>query len=333
MPSIRGGARRPRSRRRCGVERLEDRRLMTVAFTSTDYVVAAGAEAAVIQVTLPPLGGTVDSKAGGQVELALYAEGADPAVDAPLARVPIASALAPSPMVPGAPIPPASSVFGQSPTVPLPAGASGSFALKLLGNEPLPGQLPQDIQHLQVDATLHVVDRADVAPPRLVSVRQVVRGRNVEGIEVAFSEPMDRAAAEDPANYAISASRSVMSPVKRPGTLGQQGANLVPISRASYDPATWTVTLTPARPLSSSPLNNLHDPADYQSSLTGRGTPSRLTDEAGNRLDSDGDGSPDGLLRTRGSMMAYGPAKVVPGRPANPPWARRSPPMGRTWNR
>src|SRR4051812_48937509 len=106
MPPTREGARRLRSGRRCGIELLEDRRLLTVAFTSTDYVVPAGSQAAVIQVRLPmALGATADPKAEDHVELALYAEGADPAVDAPLARVPIESSM-PSPL-------------GRSATVPL----------------------------------------------------------------------------------------------------------------------------------------------------------------------------------------------------------------------
>src|SRR4051812_43984352 len=106
MPSIREGARRLRSGRRCGIELLEDRRLLTVALTSTDYVVPAGSQAAVIQVRYMPLGPTFDPKAEDHVELALYAEGADPAVDAPLARVPVVLSLG-----------------GQSSTVPLPASS------------------------------------------------------------------------------------------------------------------------------------------------------------------------------------------------------------------
>ena len=59
----------------------------------------------------------------------------------------------------------------------------------------------------------------------------------------------------------------------------------------------------------------------------------RLTDEAGNRLDGDVDGSPDGLLMNPEPMMATRPAKVAPdgsgGGPARQPRPRRSLPMGR----
>src|SRR3954464_4159604 len=79
MPSIREGARRLRSGRRCGIELLEDRRLLTFVFTSSDYVVPAGSPAAVIQVRemILPLAVPPGPNAEDHVELALYAEGAD----------------------------------------------------------------------------------------------------------------------------------------------------------------------------------------------------------------------------------------------------------------
>ena len=140
---IREGAHRLRSARRCGIELLEDRRLLTFVFTSTDYVVPAGSQAAVIQVRdmttpspCPPA-----RLAEDHVELALYAEGADPAVDSPLAHVPIVSTIHFPPRA-GCDRPAAGFLLGQSATVPLPAGASGSLALKILGNAPLTGLLP-----------------------------------------------------------------------------------------------------------------------------------------------------------------------------------------------
>lgn len=98
-----------------------------------------------------------------------------------------------------------------------------------------------------VDATIAVVARADVTPPRITGSRLLARGDLVTGVELTFSEPMDAARVENPSAYLIQNARD------RSGLLGwavpilmladNKSTTRYPVQAARYDPATRTVTL------------------------------------------------------------------------------------------
>ena len=87
-----------------------------------------------------------------------------------------------------------------------------------------------------------------MTPPSIVGSR-LVSPRDGGGIELTFSEPMDPASVENPANYAVSENSH------RPNTLDlasfllsgsvEDHSAKVKITSATYDPAARTVTLGP----------------------------------------------------------------------------------------
>ena len=78
---------------------------------------------------------------------------------------------------------------------------------------------------------------AGVAPPRVAMTQLIVRGKVVTGISLRFTQPMDPGPVSDVRSYALFDS-------------GVRGRGLqavsVPLRSASYNPASATVTLTPA---------------------------------------------------------------------------------------
>ena len=59
------------------------------------------------------------------------------------------------------------------------------------------------VSQLSDSAEIELVDRVDVTPPSIVGSRLVGLAGG-SGIELTFSEPMDPASVENPANYAVS---------------------------------------------------------------------------------------------------------------------------------
>jgi hypothetical protein len=100
------------------------------------------------------------------------------------------------------------------------------------------------------------------------------RGKQLAAIQVTFSEQVDGQSALDLFNY------SVWTPGKDKMFRTPDDAG-IPLKSAVYDPTSFTVTLTPAKPMK---LNQFVEIDVYD----------QITDLAGNRLDGDRDGQPGG---------------------------------------
>lgn len=144
------------------------------------------------------------------------------------------------------------------------------------------------------------INGGDVTPPWIVSARLVRVPGGGGGIELTFSEPMDPASVENPANYAVGENTHRPNPFEiatsaasalfgGSGT-GEDHLAKVKITSATYDPTSQTVTLTSARPLKSSAQYIVTNPR-LRRSGRGRSAPlisaGSLTDVAGNPIGFD----------------------------------------------
>jgi hypothetical protein len=136
--------------------------------------------------------------------------------------------------------------------------------------------------------------------PRVVSVAREGVHWQPTSIVVTFSADMDPARDQDVANYRILA----------------PGRRLVPIRSATYNPATRSVTIRPARRL------NIHHP--FALTINGR-SPRGLTDASGNLFD----GAADGQLGTdyQASVVGYGAGTRAASATTRPRWTPPRPPL------
>jgi hypothetical protein len=130
----------------------------------------------------------------------------------------------------------------------------------------------------------------------VIDVRTVADRRGVTGLDLVFDEALDPATARDLFNYELVSEG-------RDGRFGTFDDAPVAVRAATYDPATFRVTLTPARPLrlgtfTRVTVNRTEIP------VAGR----NVTDVAGNLLDGNRDGIPGGryvALIGRGVNLRY----------------------------
>jgi hypothetical protein len=153
------------------------------------------------------------------------------------------------------------------------------------------------------EAILAIAHGPDATPPRVVATRLLTKGSNVTGFVLTFSEEMARGAVEDVNNYAVDDPRSIR-PVR--GVEWTEARRRIALKSAVYDPATRSVTLTPAGRVRKGPFFSVmsREVADLLNSVGRPMLPSPeeltllspITDAAGNPLDGDGDGVLDETL-------------------------------------
>ena len=115
----------------------------------------------------------------------------------------------------------------------------------------------------------------DVIPPTILAQRLIVSQQAITGIVLTFSQPMNPLLAASVNNYQILSGNGAGTPI--------------PLISARYNAARQTVTLIPQRPLVLGQF--------YELTANGKGAPG-LTDLAGNVLDGDQNGLPDGIFTT-----------------------------------
>jgi hypothetical protein len=166
-------------------------------------------------------------------------------------------------------------------------------------------------------ATVHVVNRTDLTPPTVVAARELAKGRKLTGVVITFTKAMNPVPVQNPSNYAIvDLLRSRANPARESQQQYMSSLNsaLVPVSQSVYDPNTHSVTITPAKPMRTSLFLMVVDPRTF--STNGPPPVSPITDSVGNPLDSLGTGVPDGILNIRNvappSHIGRG-GKLIPG--------------------
>jgi hypothetical protein len=162
-------------------------------------------------------------------------------------------------------------------TLTLPSLAAGSHSVTA-------AYLPDDGFQASAAAPVAVaVGNPDQTPPTVAAVERLGIHMQPTQLVLRFSEPLDRAGAENLANY-----RLVMA--GRDGRLGTRDDRAIRFRRATYDDASRSVTLLPASRLSVRQA--------YLLAVQGVDA-SGITDLAGNPLDGDGDGLAGGRFATR----------------------------------
>lgn len=114
----------------------------------------------------------------------------------------------------------------------------------------------------------------DRTAPSVVDARLIGSNAAITALSFTFSEEMDPAAANNPANFQLVA-------LGRDGRPGTRDDRPIGVLSAAYDASTRTVTVTPAAPLAQGQTYSLALLADG---------PGQLADAAGNLLDGNGDG-------------------------------------------
>lgn len=165
----------------------------------------------------------------------------------------------------------------------------------------------------RVTITSQVVEEA--TPPTILAQRLIVSRQAITGIVLTFSTPMDPVQAEALNNYRLRLSG-------KSGLPGAPEGPTIPLASAVYDARRRTVTLTLKQSLT---LGRF-----YQITVNGQGA-SGMTDTAGNVLDGDRNGLPDGIYESligRGTEVRPVPfqrSQLVP-IPSPRPQAQRTPP-------
>ena len=127
----------------------------------------------------------------------------------------------------------------------------------------------------------------DLTPPTVRSVQPISNGAAVVGVAVTYSEAMDPVRAQNLFNY-----DAELTLPGRDGRFNTVDDLHVPIVAATYNPANFTVILTPAVPLpANTPIRVTIDPRIVPGAVPG------VSDLAGNLLDATGTGLPGGTYQ------------------------------------
>jgi hypothetical protein len=290
-PDRRPRRRSPRGRIR--LEALERRELMTVQFSSTSYTFGNTASSAVITLVRSP----------------------NPIMDPEVAQVATTGGTA-RPDMDYTPV--SQNVtfqqgeFTKQVTIPLlTAGQTGTIDRTV--------QLAVSSQDnmgnpVESDATINLIPRADITPPTITDAVQLRQKGLLTGFKITFSKDMDPTTVENVKNYVVQGytiPKGGFSLSPKP----KSTAYAVNLSRAEYDPTTRTVILTVKRPQAPGAGYTITNPQTTDDQ--GNALPSALTDAAGNLLDLNGDGQPDGLLSLQVARTTHDfrtlniPAKAV----------------------
>jgi hypothetical protein len=285
-------ARREKSALRAAVESLEGRSLLTAWIAQPDYYVSNQAGA----VTLPVMVAPTDPTNPTQSVKVVTSDGtAKAGVDyTAVSRTLTSESTAPS-------VPVSIPILVNSPN-----SAERTFTVS--ASTDAAGDYP-------AKTTVHIVNRTDLVPPHVVSTRMVAKGQNVKSVVITFSKDMAPGPVSDPANYMIlDATRMKLGPAATKtveGLMAGFAKGKVAVTSAVYDPATHSVTLTPARKVRATPFLSVADGQIY--SDPNRVAKSPLTDTAGNLLDSMNTGVPDGILNASNfQKWLDGPTKPAP---------------------
>jgi len=191
-------------------------------------------------------------------------------------------------------------VTSQTITIPILNSAAGSdktFSV-VLSN-------PTNGATLGTPATLTITIAPKVVPPTpppppsvgpvITNLQLLNNGKAITGILLSFDKALDPVRAENVANYG-----NVIRTAGPDGVFGTYDDGLVRITSAAYNPATNSVTLTPAAPL---PLKVLYQIAIDQNAntLTGAG----VSDITGALLNAGITGGPYVALFALGTKLAY----------------------------
>jgi len=179
-------------------------------------------------------------------------------------------------------------------TVVVRPGAAGTFAVRAAATSAEADATPAD------NTATAIVTASAPTPgdgPRVVGLRLHGFHRRRTYLVLSFDPDLDPARATDPANYLV-------IDAGRDGRFGTRNDRAVPLVSASYNPATHTVTLVPARHL------DVHH--RYQLRVIGTG-PRGVTDAAGRLLDGTGDGrAGSDFVGTFDRRNLAGPAGALP---------------------
>ena len=131
---------------------------------------------------------------------------------------------------------------------------------------------------------------SDQTPPQLNGLAMRTRGRE---LLLTFNEPLDPTTATDPASYRVEQItpqdyRLQTAPGDAKIAIYYPRAE-VPVTQARYDETTRTVTLALQQPVRPGQYLALSTRADQPAAA--------LRDRAGNPIDGNGDGIPDGYLQ------------------------------------
>jgi hypothetical protein len=159
--------------------------------------------------------------------------------------------------------------------------------------------------------TVHVVTRTDLTPPTVLGAYLDHRGPKVTGITLDFSKAMDPVSASDPSNYGIldpTRLHFLRNRFQAGTTEPNVNTELVAVSAAKYDPATHSVTITPATPVRANAFLSVTNPAD--ASATGEPPVSKITDASGNLIGNVDDAPPGSFFV---NYIALSPPRATAG--------------------
>ncbi|MDR3632304.1 MAG: Calx-beta domain-containing protein [Isosphaeraceae bacterium] len=276
---------RPHSRRarqvRVGAERLEDRKLLTIDFQQGFYAVGDKAGAAVI--TLIRSDGTkgTANQTTETADLTVGGGTATPGVD----YEPVSTTVTFGP--------------GQTTqTVVVPILSDPGTGTKIVHMTIAQSSVTPEGSA----AYLSIMHGPDNTPPQIRSTNLLTSRGLVTGFQITFSKPMDVAEATNVNNYLVDNPKAL----RRVSGTSVTTATPIAIQSASYNASTNTVTLVPAGRVRKAPYFELESTqlAQAMNAINGSTTAnvpalslmSPITDTAGNALDSNSDGIPDGQL-------------------------------------
>ncbi len=157
-------------------------------------------------------------------------------------------------------------------------------------------------------ATVQLIPRADITPPSITYATQLRQKRLLTGFQITFSKDMDPIAASNVKNYVVEGQTPASGGFSLFNKSKSTSFNVV-LSRAEYDPATRTVTLTVKRP--QLPVTSYTISNPQITGAQGNAVPSALKDSVGNTLDSNGDGQADGLLSIQVDQTTHDSRSLV----------------------
>jgi uncharacterized repeat protein (TIGR01451 family) len=169
---------------------------------------------------------------------------------------------------------------------------------------------------------LDVTAVGDQAPPTVDNQKLIVTRNAISSVVLIFSQALDPASANNPANYRIYA-------LGKNDKLAISKGRELAIASAIYDPVTRSVKITPKKPLAIGFY--------YQVVANGPGAPG-ITDLAGNVLDGDRNNLPDGIYQSligrgthnRSIALQEGVTKPKPKPPVKHPVAQPAKPAKHT---
>ncbi len=160
---------------------------------------------------------------------------------------------------------------------------AGTVTVGLFLENPTAGAEVGDLGEASLRITttsVNPINPTDKTPPQVTSRQLLLGPSGISAVSFTFSKSMDPVRAQDLGNYGYYAILA-----GRDGRFGTSDDTHVPLASAAYDPATWSVMVTPTAPLPWNQfarivLNGLANP------VLGRG----LTDTSGNLLSGQGNG-------------------------------------------